>query len=94
MGLSRLYFEAWLGYFVFLNIIPLKTSLTMIFINDQHFLVGIAILRQNKSILYSFAVFILHIKVLENELRSLNVQGYSWTVTNDKKFYQVYKVVV
>ena len=40
--------------------------------------------------MYSFAVSILYIKVLENELRSLNVQGDSWTVTNDKTFYQVY----
>ena len=35
-------------------------------------------------------VFILYEKVLENELRSLDVQGDSWTVTNDKKFHQVY----
>ncbi|CAB4010924.1 Hypothetical predicted protein [Paramuricea clavata] len=28
-------------------------------------------------------------EVLQNELRSLNVQGDSWTVTNDKQFHQV-----
>ncbi|CAB4009003.1 PREDICTED: uncharacterized protein LOC105336466 isoform X2, partial [Paramuricea clavata] len=28
-------------------------------------------------------------KVLQNELSSLNVEGDSWTVTNDKQFYQV-----
>ncbi|CAB4014001.1 Hypothetical predicted protein [Paramuricea clavata] len=28
-------------------------------------------------------------EVLQNELRSLNVQGDSWTITNDKQFHQV-----
>ena len=32
--------------------------------------------------------------VLQNELRSLNVQGDSWTVTNDKKFHQVYIALI
>ena len=31
--------------------------------------------------------------MLENQLRSLNVQGDSWAVTNDKKFYQVYDIL-
>ena len=38
-------------------------------------------------------VFILCEKVLENELKSLNVLGDSWTVTNDKKFYLVFNSI-
>ena len=39
---------------------------------------------------YNFVLF--YIKVLQNELRALNVEGDSWTITNDKQFHQVYIV--